>query len=328
MESLLVKLLEGAVGGASAEITKFLIETGVARPPLPKSDKSYVLLCVELGHRRCKVAPVEIGVENYIISISLPILEIVPSDPFLGEEGFEAFTKLLVTTQNNSTAKIDGLALSLCCPTNSDKGTIDTAYSLLGWSRNIREVLHQKVGYDHILVVNDAVAFALGCINDGRIINNLKRPALAVTLGVGIGSSLIQKKKPFVIPYEVGNIWKVWENGFEGNPHMLAGQGFFDWASRETNWETEETELNFSWRLAWIINAIREQKSEFQFDSVIIGGGHSAYVDQSEVSRNLQEPCKLSLSRSPEVSLCGAAKLWVDHFHYGQSLSDSVGSSI
>lgn len=325
MDSLFLKLIEGAVERIGAR----LVDDGILSPSPPKVDRSYILLCVELGHRRCKVALVEIGVENRTVSISIPKnLEIVPSDPFLNQKGFEAFIELLLKTQNSSTAKIDGLALSLSCPTSSEKGTIDTTHSLVGWSRNIQEVLHQKIGYDCILVVNDAVAFALGSRNNDQIINDLQLPVLAITLGGGIGSSIIQKKKPFVIPYEVGDIWKVWENGFEGNPHMLAGHGFFDWASRETNWETEEIKSNFSRRLAWIINATREQKCNFQFNSVIIGGGNAAYIDQSEVSRNLQKPCKLRLSRLPEVSLCGAAKLWVDHFHYGQSLSDLVGSNI
>ena len=323
MDSLFLKLIEGAIG----RIGERLVDKGILTYTPPKADKSYILLCVELGHRRCKVALLEIRSENRTVFVSRPKnLEIMPSEPFLSEEGFSAFVELLLKTKNYSIAKVDGLSLSLCCPTSSEKGTIDTTHSLVGWSRNIQEVLHQKIGYDCILVVNDAIAFALGCRNDDQIINDLKLPVLAITLGGGIGSSVIHKKKPFVIPYEVGDIWKVWENGFEGNPHMLAGQGFFDWVSRETNWETEETRLNFSRRLAWIINSVREQK--IQFNSVIIGGGNAAKIDQSEVSRNIRERCELRLSRLPEVSLYGAAKLWVDHFHYGQPLSDLVGSNI
>lgn len=323
MDSLFLKLIEGAV----ERIGERLVDEGILPPTPPKVDRSYVVLCVELGHQRCKLALVEVGVENRTVTISIPKkLEIVTSNSFLNEEGFEAFIGLLIKTQNASTTKIDGLALSLSCPTSSEKGIIDTTYSLVGWSRNIQQILHQKVGYDCILVVNDAVAFALDCRNNDQIINDLQLPVLAITLGGGIGGSLIQQKKPFVTPYEMGDIWKVWENGFEGNPHTLAGQSFFDWVSRETNWETEEIRLNFSQHLAWIINAVREQK--IRFNSVIVGGGNAAHIDQLEVSRNLQKPCKLCVSRLPEVSLYGAAKLWVDHFHYGQSLSELVDSNI
>jgi hypothetical protein len=64
---------------------------------------------------------------------------------------------------------------------------------------------------------------------------------------------------------------------------MLAGQGFFDWVRKETDWEVGEIKSNFSQRLAWIINAVKDQG--IQFNSVIIGGGNAAYINQFKVEK-------------------------------------------
>jgi hypothetical protein len=313
MEGLLLKLIEGAVNRIGQGLAEQVIT-------YPKLDRSYILLCVELGHLRCKIAFIDIQSGNRKVEISK--LEIMSSENFYGEEGFKEFIELL--QNKNISFKVDGLALSLCCPINSEKGIIDTENSL-GWSHNLQEILHQVMGLDCILIVNDAVAFALGCKSENRI-NGLKLPILTITLGGAVGSAIIQTGKPFITPYEVGNIWRIWDDGFEGNPHMLAGQDFFDWVSNETSWGIEEKKRNFSQRLAWMINAIRDQK--IRVNSVMIGGGNAAYIDVSDVKNNLNQKCKLILSRQPEIPLYGLARLWLEHFHYGHPISNFIDGNI
>ena len=308
-----------------------------------KPDRTYTLLCVELGHRRCKIALIKINSGTYSIEQIGDLTKTEPeeTEKFLQPNGFVSFIDHVKQIQqrlqhDNSIKKVDGMALSLCCPTNSEDGVIDID-GLLGWSPDIREILHQNTGQENIVVVNDAVAFALGCQDDIQIIKGLKLPILCLTFGGGIGSSFIQNGKPinnsiihknkyFVQASEVGDIWKIWENGFEGNPHMLAGQAFFDWANNETGWDKREKKLSFSERIAWIIAAIRE-KGTHQFNSVIIGRGYATeYVDKSKIEY-LQKKCKLSLALRTELPLYGIAKIWLQHFHYDKSISDLISDS-
>lgn len=314
MESIIASLL--------AELLKHIIQEKTPR----KADRNYTLLCVEIGHIRCKVNTIEIEAGNYTTPRlkSLQTTQPLPSAPFLDEGGFSKFIELLIVEQSKGALKIDGLGLSICCPVNSENGTINSDY-LPGWPQELRQVLHHETGHDDIVIVNDAASFAFGYGVTSPVANKLRTPILAITLGGGVGGAIIQRKKPLIVPYEMGGIWKIWKNGFEGNPHMLAGQAFFDWADNETNWDQTEKNLNFSQRLAWIINSVREQR--VQFNSVLIGGGRAVNVDQVEMLKHIEGSYKCQLSRKSEVALYGAAHLWLSHFHYEIPFSELVYSN-
>ncbi len=308
-----------------------------------KPHKKYNLLCVELGHLRYKTALIGIYSDTYDVELAKKSAK--SNENFFGQSGFENFAEYLKNLKkqleaDKSVSEIDGLVLSLCCPVNSKDGRIDDESEYFeGWESKIRLKLHEELLEDDIVILNDAVAFALGC-QDDTIMRGLKLPVLCLTLGGGIGSAFIQqgkskkgailqKNRYFVEPFEVGHIWKEWSDGFEGNPHQLAGQDFFDWADTKQHWNEVQKKQQFSQRIAWIINAIaNEEKRDFR--SVIIGGGRSReYVDQSIVSENISlKNIELKVEPDTYLSLQGSAKLWLQEYHYKKSITDLIGSNI
>lgn len=322
-DELIAKLIYPFVEGAAKEAGRILVNNGLMCPNSSKLNRSYTLLCIEVGHLRTKVALLQAYTEGEATGISTSYQsEILSSKLFMGQEGFQFLAQFILEFQEKSAIPIDGLALSLCCPTNSERGTIDTTYSL-GWKSNILERLHQETGYSCISVMNDTAGFALGCKNQEQLTRDLSYPILMLTLGGGIGSAILQKTFPLVTTIEVGNFWKVWQNGFEGNPHMLAGQGFFDWIEAETDWTFAEKVHQFSDRIAWIIN---ELGSIARFNSVILGGGYTQYIDCKIVKQSFAKPYKIKLFRLPDVSLYGAADFWLQIFHNSQPASYLINS--
>ena|GEM_PF-4850175 len=308
-----------------------------------KPHKKYNLLCVELGHLRCKTALIGIYSDTY--NVELTNKSFKSSEVFFGQSGFGNFVEYLKNLKkqletDKSIDKIDGLALSLCCPVDSEDGRIDDGSEYFeGWENKIRFKLHNEISEDNIVILNDAVAFALGC-QDDTIMKGLELPVLCLTLGGGVGSAFIKQGKPkkgailrknryFVEPFEVGHIWKEWSDGFEGNPHQLAGQDFFDWADTKPNWGEVQKKQQFSQRIAWIINAITNEEKR-DFSSVIIGGGRSKeYIDQNIVSQSLSSKnVRLKVESDTYLSLQGAAKLWIQQFHYKKSIADLIDSNI
>jgi hypothetical protein len=46
------------------------------------------------------------------------------------------------------------------------------------------------------------------------------------------------------------------------------------------------------------------------------------------VKNNLNQKCKLILSRQPDIPLYGLARLWLEHFHYGYPISNFIDGNI
>lgn len=308
-----------------------------------KPHQKYNLICVELGHRRCKTALIGASSDTYNMEFTKKFLLDSTGD-FFGQTGFVKFTGYLKNLKkeleaDKSINKIDGLALSLCCPVNSQDGRIDNSSEYFeGWESMIREKLNEEIGEEDIIIVNDAVAFALGC-QDAVIIKKLKLPTLCLTLGGGIGSAFIKKGKRkailsrssyFVESFEVGHIHKEWSDGFYGNPHQLAGQHFFEWAGTQTDWNRVKKKQEFSQRIAWIINSIKNEEGK-DFSSIVIGGGRSRddFIDRNTLINGLSPKItNLQVKSDTYLSLQGAARLWLQKFHYEEDIPELVDGKI
>jgi hypothetical protein len=266
---------------------------------------SSLILTVCLGHSKCILSTVRIKNDSSRI---LEPMEVLLSSDFFENRGFDFLTFVLSFFSSKRNIKPDGIAMSIPCPIEYVEGNTILHPHWSSWPNDIRS-LQLKLGHEKVVLLNDAVAFALGCVH-GQKIQKLQPPILFLTLGTGIGCALLIKngENLKIQPIELFNLkrwWPVGPLGFEGDPHELAGAPFFHYVRVYTDWDAEETKRQFSLRIALII---KEIEKELKFNSVILGGGRTCFADPVEISKSTSKP--VDALDQPEISVLGCAYGW------------------
>lgn len=283
---------------------------------LEKHSPSVKIATLSLGHTTCVFGLVDTSMGKFQVVKPPEFL----TNEFFGKRGFDFL--LFVISLFISGTNIDGISLSLPCEViYTEEGDPQLHTHWTGWPSNPISELRESLGVRRISVINDAVAFALGCIFEFDKIKEFSFPILCLTLGTGIGCAILQKsdKGPKIKAIELYKIRKWWSVGFEGNPHQLAGAEFFNYVRNHTNWDLEETKGQFSLRIALIIE---ELKNKFYFNSVLLRGGRTPFVNLSDISKKISKPVKIIRTR--DVVLRGTAYSWVLSFSWKKRLSEFI----
>jgi hypothetical protein len=279
---------------------------------------STIVLSVCLGHSMCRLSIVCIRNDSFEV---LEPIAVLSSSDFFEMRGFDFLTFVISLFYSNiGPAKVDGVAMSIPCPVEYAGESVFLHPHWSGWPEDFIGALRRRLGCEKVAILNDAVAFALGCFHEQQV-NDLQFPILCLTLGTGIGCAILQKEGEDlrVKPFELFRIRRWWPVGFEGDPHELAGAPFFSYVRHYTDWDVEETKHQFSIRIVLII---REIEKELNFNSVLLGGGRVRFANADEISENLSK--QVRIMDRPELSLRGAAYGWALHFLWGRKLYEVI----
>lgn len=302
-----------------------------SRFPLLPEGESRSILCVDLGATSCRIA--EIRFTRHGAIFDTPV-QTISSRGFFEKRGFDWF--MYNITQAITQRRVDGLALCIMGPV--DYRTATSSLSMLAtgqdglpvnwnlrngeWPSELQRILSERLGFPSV-VMNDAVGFGVG-VHHAHRSENTSYPALCLTLGTGIGSSIIHEnhQEASVTPLELETIHRRWSVDFEGDPHELAGETFFNYVCRSTPWDLEEIRRQFSCRIALVVGAISK---DLNFATVFIGGGYAGFLDFDEVRRCLSMPTvAIEKVSQAGTALYGAGQLWLRRYVMDKHESEMI----
>jgi hypothetical protein len=233
-----------------------------------------------------------------------------------GRNSFRHVLDLFSHVVGDAGGPVDGAALSL-------GGPIDypDSYDVGGprlvdpgaWPKSLsalQTAVQTATGLARVTVVNDAVAFAYGVAPNSKSAHD----ALCLTLGTAIGAATVAGRGPLdpptsILPLEVHSFSRHWPCCFSGSPHQLAGRAFFSYARDETDWDLEEIGRQFTLRVNWMIQALRDA---VPFRTVVLGGGRSPWIDPRHLLPDVTvaDPDRTSGN-------VGASAAWYWQHHHG-----------
>jgi hypothetical protein len=277
---------------------------------------STFILTVCLGHSKCKLGIVRIKNDSFLV---LEPIEVLLSSDFFENRGFDFLVFVLSLFSSKRKIKLDGVGMSIPCPIEYVEGNVFLNHPWSSWPRDFN-ALQQKLELGKVVLFNDAVAFALGCVHEQKI-QKWQSPILCLTLGTGIGCALLLQEGANlrIKPFELFKMRRWWPVGFEGDPHELAGAPFFHYVRVYTDWDVEETKRQFSERIALII---KEIEKELGFNSVVLGGGRVCFADAMEISKSISKP--VDTLDQPEISIRGCAYGWAFPFLWNKLLTEVI----
>jgi hypothetical protein len=255
------------------------------------------ILCVDLGSTNCKLGFVaEVGG-------SVGQQSVVPSAPFLEPNGHAALcTHLKPFARGGRLSPPIGLALALPFEVDYRRNWIASNWRG-GWPDSVLGVeasLMDELGL-RCVVLNDAVAFALGCppmrFDTGPQAN------LCLILGTYFGCAVL-KSTGTVQPVEVDYCLPhyAWPSGALGSPTAVLNR------HRQQNPDDAQA---YGRLVGWLIGALQ---TKFGKLPVVLGGGHIKSVRIEDVTLGIQDAggsdVDVRIETDYLAGLKGAAHLW------------------
>jgi predicted NBD/HSP70 family sugar kinase len=173
-----------------------------------------------------------------------------------------------------------------------------------------------------VRLFNDGVSWAAGALHHARLAGaDVALPALAITLGTGVGIAMILGDGA-IRPYEMAAPlrgqrmaeaagWEALRHPWD--VHQILGRPFFDWvAAARSHWSYTTVRRQFSARVAALILDLEAEVSPPA--TVIVGGGNAEYVSVRELGSKTGLailPCRRpELQIDPDlISLIGCLSL-------------------
>jgi hypothetical protein len=255
------------------------------------------LLCVDLGSTYRKLAFVN-GPGD---SLSQPSIE--PSARFFESNGHATLSADLRTlARADVSSALAGLALALPFEVDYQRNRIASNW-LGGWPDSVRGLeasLADDLGLPCV-VLNDAVAFALGC--PAMRFESGPQTVLCLILGTYFGCALL-KSSATVQPVEVDDCLPnfAWPSGVSGSP--TAALHFH-----------RQHDLNdgqaYSRLVGWLVGALQQELGRLP---VVLGGGRASSVQVRAVLSGVQEAGGVTVDVRVEtdqlIGVAGAGRLW------------------
>lgn len=270
------------------------------------------VLCVDIGFSRCKL-----GLVDWVAG-SMSQHPAVPSPPFFFESnGYSSFCRHLRTTAvSDRTYGPEGLALAVPFAVDYRAGVV-VSLCLGGWPDSLSDfltTLDEQLGLT-ALVLNDAVAFALGCPELEH--ESGPRAALYITLGTNFGCALMRNSSvvhSVEVNQHLANIG--WPNGFRGSASALLHRYR----------EQRVPDTSYSQLVGWVLGALQR---DFSRVPVVLGGGGAGQIAQDEVTKGIEavggSEVRMTLQAADSVALFGAARFWSEVATRGRPVWELVG---
>lgn len=256
------------------------------------------ILCVDLGSTNCKSALVDLTPAGSASQQSA-----TPSLPFFEMNGYSSFCVFAgKLTRPDQPSPPVGLALAIPFEVDYQRNFVASNWRG-GWPDNVRGLeasLEDEVGLPCV-VLNDAVAFALGCSPDRPESGPQSR--LCLTLGTYFGCALL-KSSASVQPVEVDDCLRhhTWPDGRSGSPTAIL---------RFHRQQHPNDERAYSRFVGWLIGALQPRLGRLP---VILGGADARSVRLDEVAAGIRETgggaVEVRVEADYLVALLGAARLW------------------
>lgn len=253
------------------------------------------VLCIEIGGTRIKAAILP----KTLTQDSFSEIEAMhfPTQSKSWSVHSEKFAQLFDLSSENPLSALlkkpyQEISLSVSGPVYDNHRYLDV------WNRGIPYALRhacEEYTKRKVTIDNDAVCWAKGYLFYRQLqAQQVLFPCLALTLGTGIGAALIQSEST-VLGIELAFIdcsFPRLEALAKGQPaapdfgkwgqiHRTLGSSFFDWVG-----ETESSRAEYNRRLIALIEDVREYLRDamnIEFSSVCVGGGHSRFIQQSDL---------------------------------------------
>jgi hypothetical protein len=294
--------------------------------PSSHSGESLVL-CVDLGGTRCRIAAAHVAGDT---PSSLEAVHSLEHHHFItGVDGIAQLAEELARHTEAADRPITGLALCLPAAIFHLAGGLEPPG--MSWPRRIGAIedqLGERLGVPRVTVLNDAVAFGLGCVcfDAGESVSGR---TLCLTLGTNFGCALVERSIGHVTPVEANRVLSglVWPNGHRGSPaQVLRGLPFERTDARE--WDSQ-SQRSFGELVGWVAGELNQRRS---CGGIMLGGGRANIVDPGDVETGMAAvgvaPLPIICDGRDETALLGAASAWATRYLQARPLAEIIAEPL
>jgi hypothetical protein len=294
--------------------------------PLPTAT----VYCLDAGQTTWKVAAARIQESAAVLGA----VRRGPSGrPYFGcRNGYSRCISDLVEPARTLTGpeSLEGIACAVPFRIDYDTGRLDSE-GRAGWPERIEQLettIHRALGVERIVVLNDAVAYALGHRQQNPSTDMLPS-TLYLTLGTFVGAVWSPANASVLHPIEVRLLlpqqW--WPNGTRQSPSAMLSE--LPFLGREaSSWTTEEA-ADYSHRIGWVVGAML---ATLPAERVVFGGGRSYRLDLSALAQGVSElgatVPQSAVAPQDELALLGAAAAWAHRYFRASPLSALIGPGL
>jgi hypothetical protein len=286
--------------------------------------------CLDAGQTTWKVATAR-------IQESAAVLGAVRRGPsgkpyFSCKNGHSRFISDLVEPARILTGResLEGIAGAVPFRIDYGTGRLDSE-GRAGWPERLDQLetsFRRALGVERIVVLNDAVAYALGHRQQNPS-TDVAPSTLYLTLGTFVGAVWSPAHASVLHPIEVRLLlpqqW--WPNGTRQSPSAMLSE--LPFLGREaSSWMTEEA-ADYSHRIGWVVGAML---ATLPAERVVFGGGRSYRLDLSALMQGVSElGAKIPqciVAPQDELALLGAAAAWAHRYIRELPLSSLIGTGL